>query len=129
LRLRPQRHAFGVFGSSIVSGHLAVDKIPSVEERDCFCNIFGSEVDEVESFYKQLWHIPWHPTKPPGQRRPCIKRGEPRVRVSPFKPPPPLPPDRPGLCVLGVEDSDLGEVLIMADRGRGRGRGNSGRGD
>jgi hypothetical protein len=40
-------------------------------------------VDEGESFFKQLWHIPWHPTKPPGQRRPCIKRGEPRVRVSP----------------------------------------------
>jgi hypothetical protein len=33
------------------------------------------------------------------------------------------------LCVLGVDDFDREEVLIMADRGRGRGRGNSGRGD
>jgi hypothetical protein len=85
-------------------------------------------VDEVERFFQQLWYIPWHPTKQPRQRRPCIKRGEPRVRFSPFKPPP-LPPDCPGMCVLGVEDSELLEVPTIVDQHRGRARGGNGRGE
>jgi hypothetical protein len=49
-----------------------------------------------------------------------------RVRF-PTKPPPPLPPDSPGLHCLGVEEEASVEVEVMADRGRGRGRG-AGRG-
>jgi hypothetical protein len=106
---------------------LPIEKIPNLVDSNGFWNSIASEVDKVDNFFLDVVYS-MASSKPPEQS-PCIKRGEPRVRVSPFKPPPPLPPDCPGLCVLGVEDYELVEVQIMEDRGRGRGRGNSGRGD
>jgi hypothetical protein len=79
--------------------------------------------EEVEPFFQQLWNIPLHLTKPLWVQK-GVSREKLSVRVRfPTKPPPPLPPDSPGLYFLGVEEEASVEVEVMADRGRGRGRG------
>jgi hypothetical protein len=84
--------------------------------------------DEVESFYQQLWHIPWNLDRG-CPRTTSIKHPRAAVPRVPRLPPPLLPQERAGLCCLGVEEEGFIEEPVMAERGRGRGRGGAGRGD
>jgi hypothetical protein len=85
-------------------------------------------VDEVESFFQQLWHIPWDLAKG-CPRAATIKHPRPSAVRVPKPPPPLLPQERSGLCCLGVEEEGFVEEPAMAERGRGRGRGGTGRGE
>jgi hypothetical protein len=77
-------------------------------------------VDEVESFFQQLWHIPWNLAKSCPRVAP-IKHPRPGAARVPKPPPPLLPQERSGLCCLGVEEEGFIEEPAMAERGRGRG--------
>jgi hypothetical protein len=87
-----------------------------------------TKADEVESFYQQLWHIPWNLDRGCPRTAPIKHPRAPVPRV-PRLPPPLLPQERAGLCCLGVEEEGFIEEPVMAERGRGRGRGGAGRGD
>jgi hypothetical protein len=85
-------------------------------------------VDDVESFFQQLWHISWNLAKG-CPRATSIKHPRAAAFRVPRPPPPLLQQERSGLCCLGVEEEGFIEEPVMAERGRGRGRGGTGRGD
>jgi hypothetical protein len=123
-------------GEDEMVGSRSSSMAPWTKSKGGGCHVTVAEEEkEIELLFEQLWDIPQHLGKPPPRVATYISPHRSRVRGSP--PPPPLPPEKPALCYLGVEEIELvdleSEEEIMADRGRGgrnRGRGSGGgRGD
>jgi hypothetical protein len=77
----------------------------------CSGSVVDMEDKDVELLFEQLWHIPQHLDKLPTREVACIKP-QLLARVRSHPPPPPLPPERTGLCYLGAEETKLIDLEV-----------------